>query len=75
MTGKSRVETGGQQRGQRESSMSHQERLEALKSRHQALETAIAEEHAHSHPDEVRISNLKKQKLRIKDEIAGLSAH
>src|SRR3990172_13352153 len=58
MTGKSRVETGGQQRGQRESSMSHQERLEALKTRHQALETAIAEEHAHSHPDEVRISNL-----------------
>jgi hypothetical protein len=55
--------------------MSHQERLDALKTRHQALETAIAEENAHSHPDEVRISTLKKQKLRIKDEIAGLSAH
>jgi hypothetical protein len=55
--------------------MSHQERLEALKARHQALETAIAEENAHSHPDEVRIATLKKQKLRIKDEIAGLSAH
>ncbi|MCC7016682.1 MAG: YdcH family protein [Rhodospirillales bacterium] len=55
--------------------MSHQERLEALKARHQALESAIAEENAHSHPDEVRINTLKKQKLRIKDEIAGLSAH
>ena len=55
--------------------MSHQERLEALKARHQALESALAEETTHSHPDEVRINTLKKQKLRIKDEIAGLSAH
>ena len=55
--------------------MSLQERLQALKVRHQAIDTAIAEEHAHSHPDEVRINTLKKQKLKIKDEIAGLSAH
>ncbi len=55
--------------------MSQQERLTALKARHEALETAIAEEVTHSHPDEVRINTLKKQKLRIKDEIAGLSAH
>ncbi len=55
--------------------MSQQERLNALKARHEALETAIAEETAHSNPDDVRINTLKKQKLRIKDEIAGLSAH
>jgi hypothetical protein len=54
--------------------MSQQERLNALKARHQALEAAIAEENAHSHPDEVRLHTLKKQKLRIKDEIAGLAA-
>jgi hypothetical protein len=55
--------------------MSQQERLNALKARHEALESAIAEENTHSHPDEVRIHELKKQKLRIKDEIAGLSSH
>ncbi len=53
--------------------MSYQERLDALKARHEALESAIAEEKNHPQPDESRIHTLKKQKLRIKDEIANHS--
>lgn len=52
--------------------MSLQERIEALRAKHQALEHAITEENTRPHPDEVRISTLKKQKLRIKDEIEGI---
>lgn len=54
--------------------MSYQERLDALKARHQALESAIIEEKNHPQPDEARLHTLKKKKLRIKDEIAGHSA-
>ena len=52
--------------------MSLDERIEALKSRHQALEDAIKEEHNRPHPDDIEIASLKKQKLRIKDEIASM---
>ena len=52
--------------------MSVEERIEALKSKHQSLETAIKEENSRPHPDEIHTSSLKKQKLRIKDEIAAL---
>lgn len=51
------------------------ERIEALKSRHQELEEAIEEENNRPHPDDITILQLKKQKLRIKDQIAQLSAH
>jgi len=54
--------------------MSHQVRLDALKARHQALEDAIAEEETHPQPDEDKLHSLKKQKLKIKDEIAGHNA-
>lgn len=53
--------------------MSLAERIEALKAEHQALETALDEEHKRPRPDDVHIHTLKKQKLRIKDEIASLS--
>ena len=53
--------------------MSAEERIEALKSKHQSLEAAIDEENSRPYPDEFHISSLKKQKLRIKDEIAVLS--
>lgn len=54
--------------------MSLQERIEALKAKHHALETALEEEHNRPHPDDLEIVRLKKQKLQIKDEIAVLSA-
>lgn len=43
--------------------------LEALKAKHTALDTQIEEEMARPKPDEVVISGLKKQKLKIKEEI------
>ena len=52
--------------------MSLDERITALKSKHQALEAQIDEENGRPHPDDVVIHDLKKQKLKIKDEIATL---
>jgi hypothetical protein len=53
--------------------MSLDERIDALKAKHQALEAALEEESNRPLPDEMHISTLKKRKLRIKDEIASLS--
>ena len=53
--------------------MSLDERIEALKAKHQALEAQIEEENNRPHPDDVEIATLKKQKLFIKDQIASLS--
>lgn len=52
--------------------MSHEERIEALKARHEALEAEIVDESNRPHPDDIAVAELKKQKLRIKDEIEGL---
>ena len=52
--------------------MSLDERIDALKAKHQALEGAIDEENTRPFPDEMHIASLKKQKLKIKDEIANL---
>ena len=54
--------------------MSRDERIEALKAKHQALEQAIEQENSRPHPDDMEIVNLKKQKLVIKDELAALTA-
>ena len=40
----------------------------------EALETAIEQENSRPLPDDVAIVDLKKQKLRIKDELASLSS-
>jgi hypothetical protein len=53
--------------------MSLQDRIEALKAKHHALETALQEESRRPRPDDAEIARLKKQKLQIKDEIAALS--
>ncbi|MDA1090714.1 MAG: YdcH family protein [Proteobacteria bacterium] len=45
----------------------------ALKDKHQALENAIEKEEKRPHPDDIEIVNLKKQKLRIKDQMAAIS--
>ena len=55
--------------------MSLQDRIEALKAKHHALEEAIEAEHVRPRPDDAEISRLKKQKLQIKDEIANLQVH
>ena len=52
--------------------MSAQEHIEALRSKHLSLKHEIEEENQRPHPDDFRIAELKRQKLRIKDEIAQL---
>ena len=53
--------------------MSVGEHIETLRAKHASLEEAIDQENLRPHPDDMRIQELKKEKLRIKDEIAGLS--
>jgi hypothetical protein len=52
--------------------MSGEQRIEALRNKHHSLETAINDQNIRPNPDEYEIASLKKQKLRIKDEIADL---
>ena len=49
------------------------DKFDSLKDEHQALENAIEKEESRPHPDDIEIASLKKQKLRIKDQIAGIS--
>lgn len=53
--------------------MGHKDRISSLEARHQQLEDAIHAESTRPHPDEDEIHVLKKEKLRIKDEISSLS--
>lgn len=57
----------------REVALAQDERIEALKAQHSDLESQIEEELGRPMPDDSLIGNLKKQKLRIKDEIAQLA--
>jgi len=52
--------------------MSLGDTADSLKSKHHALEEAIEQESNRPHPDDIEVASLKKQKLRIKDEIAAL---
>jgi len=52
--------------------MSRAAHLAELEKRHQALETEILEACAHPSIDNLRIVELKRRKLLIKDEIARL---
>ncbi len=54
-------------------SMGLEERVESLKVKHQALEAAIEEENSRPYPDDLQLVTLKKQKLRIKDQLATLN--
>ncbi len=51
-----------------------QERIDDLKAKHQNLEKMLTDESLRQHPDDLHITDLKKQKLAIKDEIASLKA-
>jgi hypothetical protein len=45
--------------------------VEALASKHAALHALIDEEEHRPHPNEDLLHQLKKEKLRLKDELAG----
>jgi len=52
--------------------MSIQSHLAELERRHQALEEEITEALAHPSTDDLKIAELKRRKLQVKDEIARL---
>ncbi len=54
--------------------MSLDEKIDTLKQEHQALENAIEKEGSRPYPNDLEIATLKKQKLRIKDQIAGITS-
>jgi hypothetical protein len=52
--------------------MSIQAHLAELEKRHQALEEQINDALAHPSTDDLKIAELKRRKLQVKDEIARL---
>ncbi len=52
--------------------MSSQDRIEELRAQHRSLEQALGLEIARPLPNTDTVTDLKRQKLRIKDEIAQL---
>ncbi|MFO0995521.1 MAG: YdcH family protein [Alphaproteobacteria bacterium] len=48
-------------------------RIETLKAKHAELDKQISDLENQPKPDDITIHELKKQKLRVKDEIARLS--
>ena len=52
--------------------MTIQAHLEQLERKHEALEEKLAEVLVHNSTDDLKISELKRQKLQLKDEIESL---
>lgn len=48
------------------------DRVESLKSQHAALDMAITEEARRLYPDNLAIKEMKRKKLKIKDELDTL---
>ena len=48
--------------------------VDALASKHAALEAQIEAEEQRPHPDDVLLHQLKKEKLRLKDEMLELTS-
>lgn len=55
--------------------MTAQPRIDELKRRHAVLDEAIEGESHRPSPDQTVIADLKKQKLRLKEEIISLQEH
>lgn len=49
-------------------------RLQSLKDRHQALDLRILQEDARPMPDSLELARLKREKLRLKEELERLEA-
>ncbi|MDA7983881.1 MAG: YdcH family protein [Alphaproteobacteria bacterium] len=54
--------------------MSSEIRIESLRKKHSRLEEEIAAEMNRPHPDDLRLSDLKRRKLHLKEEIQSLGA-
>jgi len=53
--------------------MSIEGRIAELERKHKALETALEAEEKHPAADDAKISEMKREKLKIKEEIARLA--
>ena len=53
----------------------HQAHVSALAAKHAGLEAKILEENQRPLPDPTTLARLKKEKLRVKEEMAGLTPH
>lgn len=51
------------------------DRVETLRAKHADLDQKILEEENRPSPDQFLIAELKREKLRIKDQIADLTQH
>jgi hypothetical protein len=54
--------------------MAIESRIRELGSRHQTLDRAIQEEVARPATDDIKLKELKRRKLKLKEEIEGLRA-
>jgi len=54
--------------------MATMERISSLQTRHDELEAALHVEHARAAADDFEVQRLKREKLKIKDEIRRLSS-
>lgn len=55
--------------------MYNQNHVEALSEKHEALDKRIDDEMHRPFPDTVRLTELKRQKLKIKEEIRACARH
>ena len=46
--------------------------VDSLENKHASLEAMIDEEEHRPHPDDIKLHQLKKEKLRVKDVLTGL---
>ncbi len=54
--------------------MAIEARIRELDARHRSLETQIEDEMSHLSSDDLRVRELKRQKLRLKEEVEALRA-
>ena len=55
--------------------MNSDAQISALSVKRDILKQAIAKENLRPHPDDIRIVELKKEKLKLKDQIHDLELH
>jgi len=48
-----------------------QAQVDSLENKHASLEAMIDEEEHRPHPDDIKLHQLKKEKLRVKDVLTG----
>ncbi len=52
--------------------MSVEQRIDTLKQRHAGIEARLHDEETRPLPDQIQVHKLKREKLKIKDEISRL---